>query len=146
MSEDLRRSLGEVARAARQRLGLTQEEVARKVGLVPIVYGRVERGGMLPSVPTLRKLCQALRISADELLLLRGPEGRPLAEAPCAEPGEPPELSRILRRLRSWPPERLVLARKLLRMVEAHLPPTRGGKRQGRARRSGPGQAPPPER
>lgn len=44
MDENLQRLLGESARAARLRLGLTQAEVAKKVGLKSGVYVRVERG------------------------------------------------------------------------------------------------------
>jgi DNA-binding XRE family transcriptional regulator len=52
MDENLQRLLGESARAARLQLGLTQAEVAKKVRLKSGVYGRVERGMMMPSVPT----------------------------------------------------------------------------------------------
>jgi transcriptional regulator with XRE-family HTH domain len=58
MNEKLQRLLGDAARAARLRLGLTQAEVAKKVGLKSGVYGRVERGMMMPSVPTLRRICE----------------------------------------------------------------------------------------
>jgi transcriptional regulator with XRE-family HTH domain len=114
MDEKLQRTLGEAARAARLRLGLTQEEVARKVGLAQSVYGRIERGGMMPSVPTLRKLCLALETSPETLLSLGKPQG-----APAAEPGEHPELSRIIHLLREWPPEQLLLVRKLLEVVNS---------------------------
>ncbi len=38
--------------------------------LKPGVYGRVERGAMVPSVPTLRRICETLAISSDALLSL----------------------------------------------------------------------------
>ena len=57
MDEKLRHPLGDAARAARLRLGLTQAEMAKKVGLKTAVHGRVERGGMTPSVPSLRRMC-----------------------------------------------------------------------------------------
>lgn len=84
MDEKLQRLLGEAARAARLRLGLTQAEVAKKVRLKSGVYGRVERGMMMPSVPTLRRMCETLGISSDVLLPLvpRAQEGR----APHAGP------------------------------------------------------------
>jgi transcriptional regulator with XRE-family HTH domain len=68
MDEELQRTLGEVARAARERLGLTQAQVAQKVGLVPGVYGRIERGDMMPSVPSLRRISIVLGISSDALM------------------------------------------------------------------------------
>ena len=70
MGEKLRHALGDAARAARLRLGLTQAEVAKKVRLKSGVYGRVERGAMVPSVPTLRRICETLGISLDALLSL----------------------------------------------------------------------------
>lgn len=56
MDEKLQRLLGNAARAARLRLGLTQAEVAKKVGLKSGVYGRVDGGMMMPSGPTHRVL------------------------------------------------------------------------------------------
>ena len=70
MDEKLRHALVDAARAARLRLGLTQAEVAKKVRLKSGVYGRVERGAMVPSVPTLRRICETLGISSDVLLSL----------------------------------------------------------------------------
>ena len=72
MSDELGTTIGATARAAREQLGLTQAQVAELVGLVPLVYSRLERGKMLPSVPTLLRICNALDISADEAL------GRPV--------------------------------------------------------------------
>jgi transcriptional regulator with XRE-family HTH domain len=114
MDEKLQHLLGDSARAARLRLGLTQAEVAEKVGLGPGVYGRVERGTMMPSVPTLRRMCVALGIASDALLSLE-------ADTPPPEAGEPPELSRIVHLLRGWPPERLALLRKLLEVADGDL-------------------------
>lgn len=76
MDEKLRRLLGDAARAARLRMGLTQAEVAKKVRLKPGVYGRVERGAMVPSVPTLRRICETLAISSDALRGRRGAASR----------------------------------------------------------------------
>lgn len=68
-------TLGAAALAARRRAALTQAEVARRVGVQLEVYGRIERGQMFPSVPTLRRLCVALGIPSDELLGLEGALG-----------------------------------------------------------------------
>ncbi len=91
MNEKLQRLLDDAARAARLRLGLTQAEVAKKVGLKSGVYGRVERGMMTPSVPTLRRMCEPLGISSDALLSLgvQAPE----ATAPALRPGPVSTLS-----------------------------------------------------
>jgi len=63
MSGSLAENIGTVARAARGQLGLTQAEVAQRVELARLVYSRLERGKMLPSVPTLVRLCLALQLS-----------------------------------------------------------------------------------
>ena len=68
MREQIATTLGDAARAAREHLGLTQAEVAGLMELSPIVYNRLERGKMLPSVPTLVLLCETLRVSPAELL------------------------------------------------------------------------------
>lgn len=110
-------NLGAQLRRARTRLELTQEQVARAVGFVPTVYGRIERGDMLPSVPKLRELCVVLGISADLLLSLSSPND---ASAPTASE-EPDELSAAHRRLamlvRDLPPNRLRLFRVALQTL-----------------------------
>jgi transcriptional regulator with XRE-family HTH domain len=68
MNEQLANILGAAARAARTRAGLTQAEVAEMVDIATMVYSRLERGKMLPSVPTLVRLCRALAVDANSLL------------------------------------------------------------------------------
>jgi transcriptional regulator with XRE-family HTH domain len=121
MDEKQRQALGDSARAARLRLGLTQAEVAKKVRLKPGVYGRVERGAMVPSVPTLWRICETLGISSDALLSLGAQAHKATAPAPPPAAGEHPELSRIIHILQEWPPERLALLRKLLETAAPHL-------------------------
>ena len=121
MDEKLQQHLGEVARSARLRLGLTQAEVAQQVRLKPAVYGRIERGKMTPSVPSLRRICTVLGLSSD-LLLSLAPREKESAIKRAPEPVEHPELSRIIHLVRDWSPERLLLARKLLETVHSHFP------------------------
>ncbi|NVJ28611.1 MULTISPECIES: helix-turn-helix transcriptional regulator [Myxococcus] len=76
MNEELAIRIGSAARESRGQLGLTQAEVAEKLGLAHMVYSRLERGKMLPSVQTLLRMCSVLRRSSDELLgLTDGEEG-----------------------------------------------------------------------
>ncbi|MBU8900861.1 helix-turn-helix domain-containing protein [Corallococcus sp. M34] len=98
MNEDLAATIGAISRAAREQMGLTQAEVADRVGLVPPVYSRLERGQMLPSVPTLYRLCTELMLSPEDLL--------GLADSSAKGPRTHPEDDSNLRRL-------LFLARKL---------------------------------
>ncbi len=104
----LAKHLGAAARAARMQAKLTQADVAERVGVATEVYGRLERGGMLPSVPTLRKLCSALRADANALLGLKS--GLPLVSvnepAPEVEE-ESPRVRQVLRSLRRLTPTQL---------------------------------------
>ena len=102
---------------ARMRLELTQEQVARAVGFVPTVYGRIERGDMLPSTPKLRALCVLLSISADALLAVHPPQGPPAHEPPAPLPGDSPELRRLAMILRELPPDRFRLFRVALQTL-----------------------------
>jgi len=104
----LAKHLGGVARKARLLAKLTQADVAERIGLATEVYGRIERGGMLPSVPTLIKLCFALGEDANSLLGISF--GLPL----LAESGvthekeeETPRLRQVLRNLRRLTPRQL---------------------------------------
>lgn len=68
MEKNLASTVGEAARMARMRTGLTQADVASRIGVAPEVYGRMERGKMLPSVPTLLRMCLALRTNPGDLM------------------------------------------------------------------------------
>jgi transcriptional regulator with XRE-family HTH domain len=65
---ELRRTIGKTARAARSALRMTQAEVAAAVGVAPEVYGRIERGLLMPSVTTLVSIATVLRVPPDALL------------------------------------------------------------------------------
>lgn len=96
-------TIGAVAKQARTRAGLTQQDVAEGVGIVPEVYGRIERGVSLPSVPTLFRLCITLNRGPSELMGLVPLRGLPpraswASEVPPAL-AETPEMRRLLRLL-----------------------------------------------
>jgi transcriptional regulator with XRE-family HTH domain len=114
MDENLQPRLGVVLRRARMRLGLTQEQVAREVGFVTTVYGRIERGDMLPSVPKLCRLCITLSISANELLSLSRPAGAPVPGPAGSTSDDPPELRRVAMLLRGLPQDKLRVFRALV--------------------------------
>jgi len=83
MDTDLAKTIGGAARAARHRLELTQAEVAERVGIATEFYSRIERGGTLPSVPTLVKLAEVLAVPTDVLL------GRSPLDNPTSAPLDP---------------------------------------------------------
>lgn len=65
-------ALAKNLRSLRNALKFTQADVARAVGIAPDVYGRMERGTMLPSVTTLWLVAAKLHSSPSELLFQPG--------------------------------------------------------------------------
>nr|WP_233261849.1 helix-turn-helix transcriptional regulator [Vitiosangium sp. GDMCC 1.1324] len=111
------KALGDAAREARQHARLTQADVAERIGVATEVYGRLERGLLMPSVPTLRRLCVALRLPADALLALGSAQPPTWVEPP--EPSEPeePQMRRLMRHVRKLNATQL----RALSMVAATL-------------------------
>lgn len=64
----LAKTIGGAAKTARVALGYTQEDAADAIGVSTEFFSRIERGRTLPSVPTLRRLAEALQVSVDKLL------------------------------------------------------------------------------
>lgn len=60
--------LGHRLRAMRQRLGLTQEQLAERANLHYSYIGQVERGEKIPSLRTLKRLASAMHTSVDFFL------------------------------------------------------------------------------
>lgn len=112
---------GEAVRAARIALGLTQGDVAERLGISTQFYGRIERGHAVPSMETLVRMMQVLGISANALVGRPGRLGRPghsghsggsggsggsghsSGEEP--PPRERPEVRRVVRKLRKASPD-----------------------------------------
>ena len=103
MDRPLSSILGAAVRTARVRAGLTQEDVAERIGMASEVYGRMERGQMLPRVENLRRLCLVLNVPPHELLGLEtmAPgKGELPREEGRARSDDPADMRRLLRRLR----------------------------------------------
>ena len=62
------KAIGRRIKAARERKGLTQEELAEKVDLSPMHVSVIERGVKLPKLETLINIANVLDVSADVLL------------------------------------------------------------------------------
>jgi transcriptional regulator with XRE-family HTH domain len=99
----LAQRIGNCLRAARKRQGLTQKEAARIIGVATEVFGRFERGDMLPSSPMLLGFCRGLKVSPDDLFGLLPVEAlKPTQEqAPLVE--NLPRGRHALRLLRALP-------------------------------------------
>jgi transcriptional regulator with XRE-family HTH domain len=119
--------IGAAAREARKRAKLTQEDVAERLGIAPEVYGRMERGITTPSVPTLKKICQALGVKASSLLAVETMTLPARSASRQAKQEDSPEIRKLLRRLRTLEKSQL----DAIRLV-ANLMRTEGAKRGSR--------------
>ena len=68
MSSMDQKAIGRRIKAARERKGLTQEELAEEVDLSPMHVSVIERGVKLPKLETLINIANVLDVSADVLL------------------------------------------------------------------------------
>jgi transcriptional regulator with XRE-family HTH domain len=66
MSDVLKLTLGARVRAARKRVGITQEALAAKVGKTPESISNIERGQHLPMLETLAALASTLGVPLAE--------------------------------------------------------------------------------
>lgn len=69
----LQQALARSLRAARARLGWSQERLAAIAGLDRSYVGDIERGEVSPTLQTLEKLSSALGMSASELIRIEAP-------------------------------------------------------------------------
>lgn len=63
--------IGEKIRAAREELGLSQDEISRMIPMNQSSYSKLERDLQEPSLDQLASICRILHLSADALLSLR---------------------------------------------------------------------------
>ena len=123
MDNELPQHLGAEVRRARVAMRLTQADAAERVGVSVEFYARMERGGTLPSVPTLQRLARVLAVSADVLLGLGGHNEKRPATAPTAAPVRDDEADavrrRIIRKLQAADRETLRFVSRLVAGLEA---------------------------
>ncbi len=60
--------LGKNAREAREKKNLTQEEVAKAVGISINHYAGIERGEENPTLAVLEQICKVLKVKSSEIL------------------------------------------------------------------------------
>jgi transcriptional regulator with XRE-family HTH domain len=78
---------------ARRRAGVSQGELAKRTEMYASDISKMERGHMLPTAPRLRRLAEALGVSADYLLGLQAEaQTTPSATKPGEDThaGQPP--------------------------------------------------------
>ena len=61
-------AIGNKLLSIRKRSGLTQAEVAEAAGLSDRTYAEIERGNVNMRIETILRICEALRITPDEVL------------------------------------------------------------------------------
>jgi transcriptional regulator with XRE-family HTH domain len=124
--------LGLSAREARRRVGLTQGEVAQQAGLAMEVYGRIERGALLPSIQTFLALCQILEADPRVLLGLTDSGGPP---EPRPATGDSLQVRRLTRMARELTEEEV---RALQTVAKVMLTGRGVGRKKPRGAPSGP--------
>jgi len=68
MNPNVRSSVGNKLREAREKKKLTQVEVANKADITDSYYARIERGEENPSLEVLQRISKALNIKSSEIL------------------------------------------------------------------------------
>ena len=61
-------NFNENLRYAREQKGLSQKDVAEKIGVAKSTYSLYESGNREPNVQTIKKISDVLNVSADDLL------------------------------------------------------------------------------
>lgn len=69
MSKNVKdKSAAKRIRATRERLGLTQAQLAAQASITPAAISQIEAGDRTPSTPILRRISSVLKVSIDYLL------------------------------------------------------------------------------
>lgn len=68
-----RMTVADAVRLARSQKGMTQEQLAKAVGVDRVTVARLESGATKATVETLSKLCGVLGLSMDALLKITKP-------------------------------------------------------------------------
>lgn len=66
--------IGEQVKYAREQAKLTQEQLAEYIEVSPQYISDLERGVVGISIPTLKRLCEILHITSDQILFSEKPE------------------------------------------------------------------------
>ena len=67
-SAQITEQISKLLKEFREKADLTQTEVAKKAGLHPNAYAKIERGERLPNLDTLQKICKALGVKSSDVL------------------------------------------------------------------------------
>ena len=88
-------SFGQRIKSLRRELGLTQDELARRVGCAPVTLRKIEYDDLRPSVQIAERLAMSLNIALEkraEFVRLARIERTPLVEGPPTHMPKPEEI------------------------------------------------------
>jgi len=85
---------GQAIQRIRKERGMTQEQLGELVDVAPNSISRIERGLLIPALPTLVDICNALGTGADSILAAYVAVDTPIRWAPLAEKLEGVELEK----------------------------------------------------
>lgn len=76
---------GQAIQRIRKERGLTQEQLADKAAITSNTVSRLERGLIVPALPTLVDICNALEVGADAILAAYVVADTPIRWTPIAQ-------------------------------------------------------------
>ena len=85
---------GQAIQRIRKERGMTQEQLAELTDVASNSISRIERGLLVPALPTLIDICNALEIGADSILAAYISVDTPIRWMPLAERLEGVELEK----------------------------------------------------
>lgn len=101
--KEINRQVGARIRQAREASGLTQERFAELVGISPQNVSCVERGLAGVSLTVLKRMCEILSVSSDQLLM--------------GGKGGDNDVDAIAERLRQLPPEQFRVVQEAINRI-----------------------------
>lgn len=122
--------LGDRLRKQRNRLKLTQEDIARKIGVARTTYAMYEQNSREPDYATLQKLADLFDVSVD-YLLGRTNDPTPPGNSKPREEFEDPELGLWFKELLDAPEERREELRKIWEIIKQREAGRKPGDKQG---------------
>lgn len=103
--KDINIEIGSRIKKAREAAGFTQDRFAELIGMGTKNVSAIERGAVGVSLSSIKKICQVLSISSDDLLFERDTEN---------------EVQALTSRLKRLPPEQFNIAKEILnKLLEA---------------------------
>ncbi len=76
----MKKPLAETIAETRKRKGMTQAELAEKLGVTDKAVSKWERGLSCPDIGSLPRLAEVLDLSVEELMQIKKPDGKPEVE------------------------------------------------------------------